>query len=54
MTSATPANRADRRGMDLRFVADHADDRAILPAAQMRAQPELFDALNHMGDLLVA
>ena len=40
-------------GLELRLVADHADDRTIRAAAQMRLQAERLHPLDHMVDLLI-
>ena len=37
--------------LKLRFVADHANDRAIRTPAQMRREPQRLDPLDHMVDL---
>ena len=47
-------DRPQRSGLQFRFVADHADDRAELAAAQMGLQAERFHAFDDMVDLGVA
>lgn len=46
-------NRPQRLFDQLFLIANDPYDRAVRPAAQMSLEPQRFDALEHMLDLLV-